>query len=424
MISSNRDGLLKRLVAEGGREGCQVIATSALGVGVGLLGLPILTIGLFMAPLHAELGWTRAQISGASTCINLATICAAPFIGSLCDRFGVRRVALASLTALMLGFFALAAMNTSLTLYYAIWFTMSVGAVGTSGIVWTRAVGTFFERNRGQALGLALTGTAFAALLAPLLLGTVITDFGWRSGYLALGCVSLLTIPIAFLFFRERRDNESAEAGATIEKNGVSLAEAIRDPKFWIIGISTFLSVLGMGSFLVHFVPLAIDFGVQPVIAGRMFAVIGLSMLCGRVIIGGLLDRLNPVVVSSVSLFMPALACCLLVLHPISPIAATGVSAALLGFCAGAEVDILSFLVARYFGLRSYGAIYGSELVFFAAGSGVGGILTGHVRDISGSYQPALVGGIVVFSLAALIMLLLARSPRVSLAGQVGDQTF
>ena len=141
---------MNRLVAEGGREGCQVIATSALGVGVGLLGLPILTIGLFMAPLHAELGWTRAQISGASTCINLATICAAPFIGSLCDTFGVRRVALASLTALMLGFFALAAMNTSLTLYYVIWFTMSVGAVGTSGIVWTRAVGTFFERNRGQ----------------------------------------------------------------------------------------------------------------------------------------------------------------------------------------------------------------------------------------------------------------------------------
>jgi cyanate permease len=102
----------------------------------------------------------------------------------------------------------------------------------------------------------------------------------------------------------------------------------------------------------------------------------------------------------------------------------TGVSAALLGFSAGAEVDILSFLVARYFGLRSYGAIYGSELVFFAAGSGVGGILTGYVRDISGSYQPALIGGIFVFSLAALIILLLGRSPRVSLASGVGDQTF
>jgi len=56
---------LNRLAAEGGRDGCLVIMTSALGVGVGLLGLPILTIGLFMAPLHADLGWTRAQISGA-----------------------------------------------------------------------------------------------------------------------------------------------------------------------------------------------------------------------------------------------------------------------------------------------------------------------------------------------------------------------
>jgi predicted MFS family arabinose efflux permease len=408
---------LNRLVAEGGREGCLVIMTSALGVGVGLLGLPILTIGLFMAPLHADLGWTRAQISGASTCINLATICAAPFIGGLCDRFGVRRVALASLTSLMLGFCALAAMNASLMLYYGIWFVMSVGAVGTSGIVWTRAVGTFFERNRGQALGLALTGTAFAALLAPLTLGVVIADFGWRSGYLALGAVSLLTIPVAFLFFKERHDSGIAYAGeATIETSGASLTEATRDPKFWIIGSSIFLSVLGMGSFLVHFVPLAIDSGVQPVVAGRMFAIIGLSMLCGRIFIGTLLDRFDPIVVSSVALFVPTLVCCLLLLQPISPIATAAMSAALIGFSAGAEIDILPFLVARYFGLRSYGAIYGSELVFFAAGSGIGSILTGYVRDTSGTYMPALTGGILIFSLSALIMLLMRRSPRVSLA--------
>jgi MFS family permease len=409
-------GWYSNLEREGGSAGLLVIASSALGVGVGLLGLPILTIGLFMGPLHADLGWSRAQIASASTCINLATICAAPFIGFLCDRFGVRRIAMTSLAFLTVGFFALAEMGTSLPAYYAIWFVMAAGGVGTSGIVWTRAIGTFFEKNRGQALGLALTGTAFAALLAPLTLGGIITDHGWRAGYLALGCICLVTIPVTFLFFQERGLRQTLSAGGPSERSGMSLAEAVRTTGFWKIGIGIFFLILGMGSCLVHFVPLAIDVGVPPVVAGRMFAVIGFSMLLGRVLIGALLDRLNPILVATVALALPALGCYLMFAPVVSVMTSTTIAAFLMGFSAGAEVDILAFLVARYFGLRSYGAIYGCELAFFALGSGTGGLLTGYVRDVTGSYQPALIAGIFVFLIGALLILWLSGTPVVKRA--------
>jgi len=409
-------GWYSNLEREGGNAGLLVIASSSLGVGVGLLGLPILTIGLFMGPLHADLGWSRVQIASASTCINLATICAAPFIGFLCDRFGVRRIAMTSLAFLTVGFFALAEMGTSLPAYYAIWFVMAAGGVGTSGIVWTRAIGTFFEKNRGQALGLALTGTAFAALLAPLTLGGIITDHGWRAGYLALGCICLVTIPVTFLFFQERGLRQTLSAGGPSERSGMSLAEAVRTTGFWKIGIGIFFLILGMGSCLVHFVPLAIDVGVPPVVAGRMFAVIGFSMLLGRVLIGALLDRLNPILVATVALALPAFGCYLMFAPVVSVMASTTIAAFLMGFSAGAEVDILAFLVARYFGLRSYGAIYGCELAFFALGSGTGGLLTGYVRDVTGSYQPALIAGIFVFLIGALLILWLSGTPVVKRA--------
>ncbi|MCW6507841.1 MFS transporter [Lichenifustis flavocetrariae] len=399
-------GWLAGLKAEGGRDGCRATAASALGVGVGLLGLPLLTIGLFMAPLHQEFGWSRAQIAGASTCINLATICAAPFVGRLCDRVGVRPVALASLAALTIGYLALAAMNGSLLAYYITWLLMAGGGVGTSGIVWTRAVGTFFERYRGRALGLALTGTAFAALLAPPLIGAIIASLGWRVGYAALGAVTLATIPITVLFFGERRE-VGVRLGRLNGHSGVELGEAVRSRAFWVIGMSVFFAVLGMGSYLVHFVPLAIDLGVSPGTARGLFAVIGLSMLFGRVAVGTLLDRLNPTRLSAVTLAVPALASLLLASHAVQPLGAMTVAAIILGLSAGAEVDILSFLVARYFGLRAYGAIYGCELMFFAAGSGIGGLLTGAVRDAVGSYEPALIGGVAVFTLAGLTILLL-----------------
>jgi predicted MFS family arabinose efflux permease len=107
---------------------------------------------------------------------------------------------------------------------------------------------------------------------------------------------------------------------------------------------------------------------------------------------------------------------------PIVSVAASATIAAfLMGFSAGAEVDILAFLVARYFGLRSYGAIYGCELTFFALGSGTGGLLTGYVRDTTGSYQPALIAGIFVFLIGALFILWLSGTPAIARAAATAD---
>jgi predicted MFS family arabinose efflux permease len=201
----------------------------------------------------------------------------------------------------------------------------------------------------------------------------------------------------------------------------MSLAEAIRTTAFWKIGIGVFFLILGMGSCLVHFVPLAIDVGVPPYVAGRMFAVIGVSMLLGRVVIGALLDRLNPLFVATVSLALPALGCYLMFEPIVSVAASSTIAAFLMGFSAGAEVDILAFLVARYFGVRSYGAIYGCELAFFALGSGTGGLLTGYVRDTTGSYQPALIAGIFVFLIGALFILWLSGTPVIARTGATAD---
>jgi MFS family permease len=396
---------LSDMAAEGGPEGWHVVVTAALGVGVGLLGLPLLTVGLFMGPLHADFGWSRAQVAGASFCINVATLLAAPFIGRLCDRIGVRPVALGSLMALCAGFLALAAMNGSITLYYVLWLALAGGSAGSTGIVWTRAIGTLFDRNRGKALGMTLAGTAFAALLGPLALGPIIGAFGWRGGYLALAAVSALAIPATYYWFFERRSPEETAglSPARQDASGLTRGEALRKASFWKMGTGLFLVVLGMGSFLVHFVPLAVDAGIKIQVATRFFSIIGLSMLFGRIVIGFLLDRLHAPYVAAVALCLPALACWILIGTGPNWMAFAA-AAAIIGFCAGAEIDLIAYLVSRYFGMRAYGEIYGCQMVFFAAGSGLGGVLTGHIRDAYGSYDPALYGGIGVFVLGAIII--------------------
>jgi predicted MFS family arabinose efflux permease len=268
--------------------------------------------------------------------------------------------------------------------------------------VWTRAIGTYYRTSRGLALGLALTGTAFAALVAPLTLGPLIQDFGWRAGYAALSMISVLTIPVVLLWFSERSAEGQDASGGSLA-TGDSLKEAVTRPAFWKLAGAIFLLILGMGSCLVHFVPLAVDSGLPPAVAQRLFSIVGLSMLVGRIAIGRMLDKLNPLLVATSALAIPAVGC-LILLGGSPSIATFAMAASLFGFSAGAGVDILPFMVARYFGLQSYGVIYGTLLVFFAAGSGTGGILTGHIRDVSGTYRPALLGGIVVFLLGAALV--------------------
>jgi len=408
MSGAVKQSALSALSTEGGPGSIGVVASAALGVGVGLLGLPLLTVGLFMGPLHEDFGWTRAQVAGASFCINAATFLAAPIIGQLCDRIGVRPVAIGSLAALCIGFLALSLMNGAIIVYYLLWLALAMGSVGTSGIVWTRAIGTLFDQHRGFALGLTLTGTALAALLGPMMLSPLIANFGWRGGYLGLAGITAVSIPIVYVFFFERQSKIVDHAGAErrqIEVNAVGLSrgEAFKTLAFWKMGVGLFLVVLGMGSALVHFVPMAIDAGFKIQAASRFFSIIGLSMLIGRVLIGFMLDRFHAAYVAAVALSLPALACWALIgAGPDGPNFAF--SAAVFGFCAGAEIDLVAYLVSRYFGMRAYGAIYGCQMMFFAAGSGVGGVLTGHIRDIYGSYDPALYGGMLVFILGACVI--------------------
>lgn len=75
------------------------------------------------------------------------------------------------------------------------------------------------------------------------------------------------------------------------------------------------------------------------------------------------------------------------------------------------EVDLLSFLVARYIGTRSYGAVYGTIFGFFSLGPSFGPSLLGHLYDRSGSYALGLELCSVLLLVACALLLSLGRYP-------------
>jgi len=80
-------------------------------------------------------------------------------------------------------------------------------------------------------------------------------------------------------------------------------------------------------------------------------------------------------------------------------------AAFLIGLGLGAEVDIMAYLTSRYFGLHSFGAIYGFVFAGFALAQGSGAYLMGAAFDVTGSYDFALTFFCIVTLIGAALML-------------------
>lgn len=391
--------------------GWKVVVASALGIGTGLSPIPFYTIGVFVAPLTAEFGWAVDQIMFSLIIMTLGAVVMGPIAGMLADRFGVRPVVLASVALFGLTLAGFALSNGSLTLFYINWLLMSALGAGTLPITWTRAVSNWFNTHRGLALGLSLLGTGLFGAGAKLYANYLIGEVGWRMAYVGLALLPLLiSLPTAYFLFRDTTDAKAKGAPVQLAHRGLSLAQAMKGYRFWLLAIAFIPISFAVGGPIPNMERIFTSKGLDVQQAVQIASIIGPSVIAGRIIGGWLIDRIWAPGVAFVILSLPAIACWLLTGDATTPIVAT-FAVILIGFAAGVEYDMLAFLVSRYYGMRAYGAIYGLVYGFFAIGAGFGPYVFGRIFVQTGSYDQALFVGAVVLLTGAASLLLLGRYP-------------
>jgi MFS family permease len=391
------------------RRGWRVLTASFLGVGVSMVSLLYYSTGVFIKPLEQEFGWTRAQI-GFSGILSVLTITVfAPLIGRAIDRIGLRKITTVSLVLYALGVFALSQMNGSLIIYYVIVVGYTIVGVGSSPIAFTRAVTAWFVQNRGLALGISLSSTGVAGVLLPMFLTPWVADHGWRSGYQVLGGIVLLAIPIVWYWIRDappvtEPSGTTGEAAAT----GVDVRTAMTDKNFWLLAGIFFLVALAVSGLLVSFIPLLLDMGFTAAQAGSYGALIGAAVMGGRLVTGFTIDRLFAPWVAATIFALVALGCLSFLLGGGQLAFATAIA---LGFAMGAEVDLLGYFTARYFGMRNYATLYAFLYSGFTIGAGLSPAIAGFIYDTYGDYDFALMGAVGLLTIATIFSLLLSRFP-------------
>lgn len=395
------------------RRGGRVLAAALLGTACGASPIPFNVLPLVMGPVHAEFGWDFAAIAGGVTIFGLVAALLAPVYGGLADRLGVRRVALASLFVFALVFAGFYFMPGTLGGWWAFWFVLGLIGIGSTPVTWSRAVSMWFDRNRGLALGIMLIGTSLAAIVVPQVAAAAIAAGGWRLAFPVVALFPLLiALPVGLAWFREPRGDErpAGVSDARGEVTGLSLAQAIRGYRFWVLLASILIIASAYAGAHLHIAQIVAMHGFSPGVAANVLGVIALGILTGRIGVGMLFDRFWAPGVAFPAMLLPAVACVLLMGTGTSlPLLMT--AAFLLGFAAGAESDVIAFLAAKYFGMRNYGSIYGALYMPFGIGSAISPIVYGIVRDRTGSYDAMLTAAVPMFAIGGALLLTLGRYP-------------
>jgi predicted MFS family arabinose efflux permease len=391
------------------KAGWPVVLSSMLGIGLGLSPLPFYTTGVLAPYLSKAFGWTLGQIMAGITVTTAVVLFAGPIAGFLALRYGARRIALTSLVLFALSFMGFALSNGSLGLYYATWALAALLGAGTLPMTWTVAVNQHFEVRKGLALGISLMGTGLFGFFSKPLLAWMIAHFGWRGAYVGLGLLPLvIALPVAsFMFFEKPVAALSPSAEVPVAE-GLTFTQTLREWRFWLIAIVLVPVSFALAGPIPNMENILKTAGFSASNIIQLTSLIGLSALSGRLVGGWLLDRIWAPAVALIILASPAISCFLLAQASLAPPAAA-ISIVLIGFAVGVEYDLIAFLVARYFGMRSYTAIYGMLYVFFSIGAGVGPLVFGWGFDRTGSYRSVLDAAFIVLLMSGLSLLSLGR---------------
>jgi MFS family permease len=378
---------------------------------------------LFVKPLQTDFGWGRGEIMVAFTIFFLLTGLAAPLVGGLVDRYGVRGVIAVGAFVAGLGFASLNLMQ-NLWHFYIAFFFIGAGMAAVGQVPASTMVSNWFVKRRGTAIGIMSTGIGVGILvLAPLIGSFLIPDFGWRTAYLALAIFTWALIPLALFVVRTKPADmglypdgmESAQSVAEAQASlstakGLDLKVALGTMAFWLLSITFFINGFSALGIIQNQVPHLQDIGFPLATASIALTGLGLGSAIGKFVFGWLCDQIKAKYACAISFVLLIIGTIIFIsVKPTSPVAIIWLYAIILGLGAGGWLPTMSMLVNTNFGLSSYGAIFGMITLVQAVGGALGPPFAGYMYDIIDTYRWAFILFLALYAIAIPAVLLVRR---------------
>ncbi|MGV0837484.1 MFS transporter [Mycolicibacterium thermoresistibile] len=393
-----------------------VAATAGLSAG---LSLSAYTNAAMAPQFLAAFGWSRSDFALTGV-IVLLTFVFLPIYGRLTDLFGVRRIALVGVTGLPLCWIGYAVMSGPIWQYFAIHVAMIALGVTTTPAIYSRLVATRFDKTRGLALAIAISGPPLLGAVGVPAVDAVNQTFGWRWGCVAIA-VAIAAIGVTALALAPA-DAPHGEHARRRRQTGTDYRRIARSPVFWILLAGILLCNLYHSVTTTQLgVVLGDSVGTAEAVA-LLISIFAAAVIVGRFTCGVALDRLPSHLVAAVAMGLPGVGC-LLIATPWDDFAVLVVAVCCLGAAWGAEGDVIAYLVARRFQLTIYSTVLSILSAAIGVSSALGAVILSRTLQASDSFNGFLVfAGTAAFLGGALFLLLGRRSIAGSDAGAATDE--
>jgi sugar phosphate permease len=417
--SGIREGLVAALAARLPFHYGWVILACACLAGFSRQGSAVATLSIFITPMTAEFGWSRTAISSAVSVGGVLGALVAPALGGFLDRNGARAVLL--MAVLLTGIpVLLLSFTQSFAWFFALFCLgrMSFAAPYDLGIY--GSIVNWFVRRRAFATSIATLAQMAGLVTMPLVAFAVIRAADWRAAWVAIGATVLVVgfLPTFLLHLRRPEDLGLHPAGEIPRATGsgaarapepaFSRSEALATPAFWLLAAFTLCIYPVQAGISLHQAPLLIERGLSSAnAAGAVSTFALMSAVSGFAF--GFWPRRVPLrfALGLVGLLLAA-SCALMGQVHAAPQAY--LAASVFGLGVGGLLTMLPIAWADYFGRASYGAIRGAALTVQVVAQASGPVLSGMLRDWTGSYG-ASVATFAGLAVAGGAVALAARPP-------------
>jgi MFS family permease len=381
-------------------------------------GVLYYAFSVFLTPMETELGWSRAETTGAFSLALVLSGFAAIVAGRWLDRRGGR--GLMTVGSCVGALLVLAWSSTStLPVLYVVWAAI--------GVVWSTVlydpafavITVWFDRKRVRALTVVTLIAGFSSTIFLPLSAWLVEIQGWRPALVSLAVILAIgTIPAHALLLRRRPEDlglhpdgqpDDRLKTAPTRSTGVPVGAALRDPTFRWVTLAFCLSTAVAFGAQLHLVPILLERGFSPTLAATIAGLIGATQVVGRVLMTPFTGRVSLRSLAIAVLALQPVA--LLVLIMVPEFAGVIVFVVLFGAAKGCMTLVRPALVADLYGPAHYASIAG-VLAFAATMTQAAAPLgAGAAYDAIGRYDPVLWMLVLVSALASLCLLPVRRTP-------------
>ena len=358
----------------------------AIGALMGCVAVgAMMSLAVFLQPITAATGWTRAGVSSAMTLSFLIMGAAGFGWGALNDRYGTRPVVLAGSVLLGLGLVlaSRAASQTQFLLAYGILVGLSAGSFFVPMMT---AVSAWVPNQRSLAVSLVSAGVGVAPMTVSPFAAWLLTNGDWRAAQLTIGLFAWALLIPAALFVRPAPAAQLADHGSDAPREPMRVGAALRSTPFIVLAATFFACCATHAGPIFHTISYALVCGIPTVAAVSIYSLEGLAGLGGGIVFGIMGDRHGAKRVLIAGLLIQALAAgSFMFANRLGEFYAV---AAVFGFAYGGVMPLYAVLARDYFGQQIMGTVLGAAAMVSSLGMAIGPMIGGWLFDVFGSYAP------------------------------------